>query len=199
MARSTSQDYAARRRRGETSARWHERQARAAWADDDEFRAYAHLEQADSIRTLASQTKLGRNPSTADKSNAKAAAQELDRLVGRGTGRRMTNAEREDRFFRESLRQERLGGDSWLFRGNAEATSAEAIFYAATQDLWAGRYADRDEAIKEGLGVETLEEAYAMVLAKNQEAMEAAAAGGDIAGGTRPGSDIWIMYVRFVG
>lgn len=199
MARTTAQRYRSLRGRGETWARAYDRAAARAWQDDTlvdpERRAWAYHEAAADIRRYTSQLKI-RGASQADRLAASHAADRLEEIMG--TGGRSTQTERENRWFREQLRQERRGDDSALFGGSASATAAEGVFYKATEGLWRGRYADRDEAIMEALGVDTLEEAYGIVLGQNQEALEVAAAGGDIAGGTRPGSDIWAMYVRYV-
>lgn len=202
MARrqSDARRWDALRRRSETAARAYERRAAQVWNDDSyrdpEARAYAYLQYASEIRNRAAATRVGRSPSSIDLMAARHNAEELERMVG-GSGR-STAAQREDRFFKEQVRSERRGELSGLFGGDFEAAQAEGIFYAATQDIWSGRYADRDEAIKEALGVDTLEEAYNVVLRQNEEALRAALAGGNIAGSTRPGSDVWMMYIRYV-
>lgn len=190
------------RRRSETAARAYERRASQVWNDDayrdPEARAYAYLQYASEIRNRAAATRVGRSPSSIDLMAARHNAEELERMVGRVGSGRSTAAQREDLFFREQIRAERRGELSGLFGGDFEAAQAEGIFYAATQDIWSGRYADRDAAIMEAIGVDTLEEAYTVVLRQNEEALRAALTGGNIAGSTRPGSDVWMMYIRYV-
>lgn len=142
------------------------------------------LEMRDTInRTYLTGTHGGIK---ASKDQARAAAEKLRSQIGIGTrtsarGRLRTEREakaRQERrnvVYRSQLRMESRGGTSAMFGGAAAEDYREKIFYMSTQHIWRGLAPeDRDKAILKALGTDSLEEAYQMVMAENEEALEAA-------------------------
>lgn len=142
-----------------------------------ERRGEAIIEQIGRIRRGIDDSYL-RGRGAAGERTAARAGETLARILGspsRST-RAAATAGRRERVFSEALRNVRHGGTSAYFDEEQNVAPLESIFYAATQDLWAGLpIEERDAAIVKGLGMSTLEEAYAYVLAKNRRAIEAAA------------------------
>lgn len=106
-----------------------------------------------------------------------------------------TRAKRADAIFRQQLARGRMGEPSAF-------TPAEvSVFYAATRRIWRGRdVRNRNDLIKEALGVSTLAEAFDKVMAGNADAVKAY---DDFNDGTNDGermrSATWDSFVTLVG
>lgn len=91
----------------------------------------------------------------------------------------MGRAERSNKVFKQQVRLAQTNQPNVFGEHGQEMTK---IFYRATQRLWEeGDPTQRNELIMQSLGVDTMAEAMALVLANNQEALKMAiGAGNDI-------------------
>lgn len=139
----------------------------------EEGRAIKQMQEQ--IASKERETYLGRRASKEKRLEATMAANRLQRMIGqKGKRERLDAQTRRNRITREQIRLEEEGGTSAYFGGQAGAGHYERIFYMSTQSIWAGLpNADRDEAIMKALGVSSLRDAYDLVIAQNEEAIEA--------------------------
>lgn len=123
-------------------------------------------------------------------------ARKLDRMTNPIRATKKNKALRSDRIFQRQINAARLGmptvlGGSTQSELQAELAKREVnIFYAATRRFWQNKPVEqRNELIKEGLGVKSLEQAFNLVLSQNRTALrlareDAKQAGGLVAGRT---------------
>lgn len=163
----------------------------------EERRAGSYLDEIADIQKLTQRSYV-RGRDKAARAGVPRALDELERHLGapqRGGTRAQAQEQRRERAFASAIARVRHGETSSYFSDEENAAPLESIFYAATQDYWqGGPAADRDKLIMEGLGVDTLEEAYEIVLAKNARAVEAASDGGVVDGK----SYMYIAYIVYV-
>lgn len=178
MARDKqAQRLAALRRRSKNEIRSLQRAYRNLGATEKAGRMGAGIqEQIGEIRRAAAGTYLGRKPQPPTRYQAEQNANMLETLIGESgkRGRAATRA-RQNRIFYQQMRVEARGGESAYFGGVAGQIGYEKIFYMATQDVWAGRSMTpekRNEAIMEALGVDSLEDAYRIVLSESTDVIE---------------------------
>lgn len=97
-----------------------------------------------------------------------------------GKSRRATQQARQNRIFYQQMRIDTkaaradnldAGIPSEYFGGVAGRLHYEKIFYMSTQDLWVGSDdpKERNQKIMDALGVDSLEEAYRIVLSENTD------------------------------
>lgn len=122
-------------------------------------------------------------------------------LGGRTVHKSQEAYRRRDALFKSQLELERSGTGSATYAGVLAKGRGEQIFYAATQDIWHDvSPMGRDKAIMAYLGVDTLEEAYEIVLGQNVDAFREALNMGEWAAesGETITSDFWIGLVHYI-
>jgi len=133
-------------------------------------------EQQAWIREASEGSKLRGKRTPAERLQATLAANRLESLIPKKGSRenKASRQEREDRMFRSQIRhEEEYGMPTSTFGGEAGTGHYERIFYISTESFWSGKDPqDRDKAIMKELGVDSLEEAYRIVLEANEEAVE---------------------------
>ncbi len=117
--------------------------------------------------SIAESYQTGKNARTAEV--AKSASEKLDRMTKTIRAQRTRKA-RNDALFARQVNLARIGAPNMLGEHSAEKVK---IFYAATRQLWRGRDPkQRNEFIVRGLGASSLSDAFDMVLAGNQKALD---------------------------
>lgn len=130
--------------------------------------ANARADYIASVRaSIVESYQTGKNARTAEV--AKSASEKLDRMTKTIRAQRTRKA-RNDALFARQVNLARIGAPNMLGEHSAEKVE---IFYAATRQLWRGREPkQRNEFIVRGLGASSLSDAFDMVLAGNQKALD---------------------------
>lgn len=130
--------------------------------------ANARADYIASVRaSIAESYQTGKNARIAEV--AKSASEKLDRMTKTIRAQRTREA-RNDALFARQVNLARIGAPNMLGEHSAEKVE---IFYAATRQLWRGREPkQRNEFIVRGLGASSLSDAFDMVLAGNQKALD---------------------------
>lgn len=162
--RASDEIYNARRRAKRLLARL-EREGTAGMSSTQ---ASARADYIASVRaSIAESYQTGANARTPER--AKFASEKLDRMTKTIRAQRTRKA-RNDALFARQINLARIGAPNMLGEHSAEKVE---IFYAATRQLWRGREPRRrNEFIVRGLGASSLSDAYDMVLAGNQKAID---------------------------
>lgn len=168
--RASDETYNARRRAKRLLARLEREDASAM--SESQLRARAdYIESVRAQITKSYQNTRAASEVAGARERTQAAAAQLDRMTS--TPRKVKSAkERADIFFARQLNLARKGQPSTLGEYGSDKVF---VFYAATRRLWRGRDArKRNEYIIRGLGVNSLAEAFEMVLSANEDAIKAA-------------------------
>lgn len=170
---SKSQRYAALRKRGKREIANLDRLFRSLDASEQTGqKGQRILEQQAWIREASEETRLRGKRTPKERLQSAVAANRLEALIPERYGGR-SRQDREDRMFRSQIRhEEEYGLPTSAFGGEAGEAHYERIFYMSTESIWSGENPqDRDRAIMDALGVDSLEEAYKLVIDANQDAV----------------------------
>lgn len=183
--RTSDEVYNARRRAKRLIARL-EKQTSGNAAEDRARKSYIQ-----SLKSAVASSYV-KNRSKEALADSKKVAKKLDRMTAIPRANRTAKA-RSEAIFRQQLVAARRGDP-------ASMTEAEtSVFYAATRHIWRGHdVRERNELIKEKLGVSSLSEAFEKVIAENQDAVDAYDSFSDTKtpDGERQRSQTWDSYVK---
>lgn len=183
--RASDEVYNARRRAKRLIARL-EKQTSNNATEDRARKSYVQ-----SLKSAVA-SSYAKNRSKESLADSKKAATKLDRMTAIPRANRTAKA-RSEAIFRQQLATARAGGAS-------SVTEAQvSVFYAATRHIWRGHDPrERNELIKEKLGVSALSEAFEKVIAENEEAVKKYDEFSDTKtpDGERKSSESWESYAK---
>lgn len=170
---SKSQKYAALRKRGQREISNLEKMFRSLDASEQTGQKGQRIrEQQAWIREASEGTKLRGKRTPKERLHSAVSAGRLEALIPERYGGR-SRQDRENRMFRAQVRhEEEFGLPTSTYGGEAGEAHYERIFYMSTESIWSGKEPqERDQAIMDALGVDSLEEAYKLVIDANKDAV----------------------------